>query len=172
MLLKPAEELRLTARAKHRSRRRDLGVWLIALFKLAKGLLLVAVGVGVHTLLHKDVAATLTHWANVLWIARESGYVQELLYKLTAIDDRKLKLAEITTFLYSALLFTEGIGLLLQKRWAEYLTVIVTASYIPFEIFAMVKHFAIATTVVLLINVAVVWYLCRRLWRAPRSHEC
>jgi uncharacterized membrane protein (DUF2068 family) len=152
--------------------RRDLGIWLIALFKLAKGLLLVAVAVGVHTLLHKDVATTLTHWANALWIARESGYVQELLYKLAAIDDRKLELAEITTFIYSALLFTEGIGLLLQKRWAEYLTVIITASYIPFEIFSMVKRFAIIKTVFLSINVAVVWYLCRRLWRAHRRHEC
>jgi uncharacterized membrane protein (DUF2068 family) len=158
------------AQSKNFSQQPDTGVRLIALFKLAKGLLLVAVGVGVHTLVHRDVAATLTHWANVFWIARESRYLQALVYKVAAFDHRTLKITEISSFVYSAVLLTEGVGLLLSKRWAEYLTVIVTASFIPFEIFTIVRRFGVSRMIVLVINAAVVWYLCRRLWRAHRSH--
>jgi uncharacterized membrane protein (DUF2068 family) len=168
MLLKFAEESRLGAPKNNPSNRPDTGIWLVALFKLAKGLLLLAVGLGVATLLHKDVAATVTHWANVLWIGRENRYVQELLRELAAIDTGKLRIAEISTFSYSALLLTEGTGLLLQKRWAKYLAVIVTASFIPFEIFTIVGRFAVPRMTVLIINIAVVWYLCRVLWRAHR----
>lgn len=147
----------------------DTGIWLIALFKLVKGLLLLAIGLEVATLLHKDVAATLTYWAHVLWIARESRYVQDLLYKLATLDRRMLTIAEVSTFIYSALLLAEGFGLLLLKRWAEYLTVIITASFIPLELYTLGRRFSIPRAIVLLINLAVVWYLSTRLWRGRRA---
>jgi len=152
------------------SKHPDAGIRLIGAFKLAKGLLLLAIGLEVATLLRQDVAATLTHWARVLWIARESRYIQALLYKAAFFDHRTFVITEISSFVYSALLLTEGAGLLLSKRWAEYLTVIVTASFILFELFAVVRRFAVPRTTVLLINVAVVWYLCRILWRERRSN--
>ncbi len=159
------------ARAQSRSlsRHPDNGIWLIAVFKLAKGLLLLAIGLGVATLLREDVAATLTHWANVFWIARESRYLQALVYKVAAFDHRTFKITEISSFVYSAVLLTEGVGLMMQQRWAEYLTVIVTASFIPFEIFTIVRRFGVSRTIVLLINIAAVWYLCRVLWQKRRS---
>jgi uncharacterized membrane protein (DUF2068 family) len=157
------------AQARNLSRHPDSGIRLIGTFKLVKGLLLLAIGLEVATLLHKDVAATLTHWARVLWIARESRYVQALLYKAAFFDHRTFIITEISSFVYSALLLTEGTGLMLQKRWAEYLTVIVTASFIPFEIFNIVMRFAVPKASVLIINVIVVWYLCKTLWREHKS---
>ena len=156
------------AQSRNFSRHPDSGIWFIAVFKLAKGLLLLAIGLGVATLLHEDVAATLTHWANVFWIARESRYLQALVYKVAAFDHRTFKISEISSFVYSAVLLTEGVGLLRSKRWAEYLTVIVTASFIPFEIFTIVRRFGVSRMIVLAINAAVIWYLYRRLWRAHR----
>ncbi len=40
------------------------------------------------------------------------------------MNDRKLAEIGIGTFFYAAMMFTEGIGLMWQKKWAEYLTVI------------------------------------------------
>lgn len=150
-------------------KRRDTGIWLIALFKLAKGLLLLAAGLGLAALVHKDIEATVHHWASVLWVGRESRWVEELLAKLTSLDRKKLVITEAGTLIYAALLFTEGTGLLMRKRWAEYLTVIITASYIPFEVYATARRFAAGRTVILLINIAVVWYLVVRLRRERRS---
>src|SRR5690349_6285193 len=144
-------------------KKRDTGIWLIAIFKLVKGLLLLLVGIGAATLMHKDIQSTLHHWANVLWVGRESRLVEKLFAKVASLDDNKLMITEIGTFVYSALLLTEGTGLLLRQRWAEYLTVIITASFIPFEIFTMVRRFSVEKIIVLVINIAVVWYLVRRI---------
>lgn len=77
---------------------------------------------------------------------------------------------EISTFAYSSLLFTESMGLFLMKRWAEYLTVFATASFVPFELFSDARHFGLAKTVVLCTNIAVVWYLSIKL-REPVSRR-
>jgi uncharacterized membrane protein (DUF2068 family) len=86
-------------------------------------------------------------------------YVDAVLGKLLSLDDRKLKAISAGTFFYAALLSTEGIGLLLRKRWAEYFTVIVTGSFIPLELYELVRRVTVTRVVLLGINVAVVWYL-------------
>jgi len=58
---------------------------------------------------------------------------------------------------------TEGIGLLLQKKWAAYLTIIATASFVPLEVFELAKKFSVTKVVVIGINVLVVCYLIARL---------
>jgi uncharacterized membrane protein (DUF2068 family) len=65
-------------------------------------------------------------------------------------------------------LLTEGVGLALGKRWAEYFTIIATSSFIPLEIYEIVHHANITKVVVLLINVAVVCYLA---WELRRYKE-
>ncbi len=72
------------------------------------------------------------------------------------------------TFFYAALLSTEGIGLLLRKHWAEYFTVITTAALIPLEVYELIRHFTAVKVVVLVINIAIVWYLVLRL-RKPHG---
>jgi uncharacterized membrane protein (DUF2068 family) len=65
----------------------------------------------------------------------------------------------IGTFVYAALVITEGCGLLAQQVWAEYLTVIATASLIPVEIYELQKHFTMLKVGVIVINIAMVVYL-------------
>jgi len=141
------------------------GLWLIAFFKLVKGLLLLAVGIGVLSLLHKDIDELARHWVEVLHVDPENRYIHRLLVKLGMMDDRKLAQISAGTFFYAAVLFTEGIGLMLEKRWAEYLTVVATACLIPIEIYELVKHVTLTRIAVIVINTAIVWYLVRLLAR-------
>jgi uncharacterized membrane protein (DUF2068 family) len=71
------------------------------------------------------------------------------------------------------LLLTEGTGLLLRQRWAEYFTVVVTGSFIPLELYELARHVTVPRLIVTGINVAIVWYLIVTLRRggvqAPRS---
>lgn len=145
----------------HSSRQR--GLWLIAIFKLLKGALLLAVAVGALSLLHKDVAEQIAHWIAALRVDPDNFYAHKFLAKLTSVDDRKLKEISAGTFFYAGLLLTEGIGLALGKRWAEYLTVIATSSLIPLEIYELIKHFSLTKILVLVINAAIVWYLIYKL---------
>ena len=128
-------------------------------------MLLLAVGIGVLSLLHKDVAEIFKHWVEVLHVDPDNRYINRLLVKLGMMDDRKLAQISAGTFFYAAMLLTEGIGLMWQKRWAEYLTVIATASFIPLEIYELVKRFTLTRIVVIGINVAIVWYLIALLAR-------
>ncbi len=75
------------------------------------------------------------------------------------------------TFFYSALLLTEGIGLLLRRRWAEYFTVIVTGSFIPLELYELSRHVSTTRLTIVGINVAVVWYLIVVLRRDARGKD-
>ncbi|HET7296266.1 MAG TPA: DUF2127 domain-containing protein, partial [Gemmatimonadales bacterium] len=78
---------------------------------------------------------------------------------------RRLKEISAGTFFYAALLLTEGTGLLLARRWAEYFTVIVTGSFIPLEVYELAKRITLTRLSVIGINVAIVWYLVVRLRR-------
>ena len=152
--------------AKRRSRGR--GLRLIAVFKLLKGLALLAVGIGALKLLHKDVAAVVEHWINIFQVDPHSHYIQLLLAKLSIVDDRRLKELSVGTFIYSAIFLAEGVGLALGKRWAEYLTIVTTASLLPLEVYELVKHVGIGKGVALVINLAVVAYLILELRRYPK----
>jgi len=152
--------------AKRRSHGR--GLRLIAAFKLLKGLALLALGIGALKLLHKDVAAVVEHWINKFPVDPHSHYIQLLLAKLSIVDDRRLKELSVGTFIYSAIFLAEGMGLALGKRWAEYLTIVTTASLLPLEVYELVKHVGIGKGVALVINLGVVAYLIFELRRYPK----
>ena len=132
---------------------------IIAAFKLFKGLVLFAVGIGAVKLLHKDLAFEVERWADIFRVDPNNHYFRRLLETFLTLDDRKLRELSVGTFFYSALLLTEGTGLLLGKRWAEYFTIIATSSFLPLEIYELARRVSAPRIVVLLLNVAVVIYL-------------
>jgi uncharacterized membrane protein (DUF2068 family) len=134
----------------------------IAIFKLFKGVLLLAVGIGALRLLHRDVGEVVSHWVDVLRLDPGNRHIHGMLSRLLSVSPKQLRAASVGTFIYSALLLTEGTGLLLRKRWAEYFTIISTAGLIPLEVYEVHRHLTPAKIVVLLINVAIVIYLVAR----------
>jgi uncharacterized membrane protein (DUF2068 family) len=142
---------------------RDRWMFLIAVFKLAKGSLLVIAAIGALGLLHKDVAEIAQHWIDLLRVDPDNHYVQRVLVHVVGINDRTLKEISAGTFLYAGVFFTEGIGLLLRRRWAQYFTSIVTGSFIPLELYELVRHPSLAKTMLIALNVAIVMYLIVRL---------
>jgi len=145
------------------------GLLLIAAFKLIKGLGLLALGIGALRMLHRDVAAEIAQWLDALRVDPHNHYIQLLLEKLGMVDDRKLKALSVGTFFYSALFLTEGVGLALRKRWAEYLTIISTASLLPLEVYEIARHADAARIVVLLANIAIVVYLVMEVRRTRHT---
>lgn len=147
----------------------DIGFITIAILKLVKGLLLFLVGVGALSLIHRDVAVVFKHWAHVFQLDIQSKFVQRSLVQIGLVKQRDLPLIVTTTFIYSALLLTEGVGLLMEKVWAEYMTVIITTSFIPVELYELIKHTTRARACVLVINIIVVAYLVFRLCQRNKA---
>ncbi|MGB8165949.1 MAG: DUF2127 domain-containing protein, partial [Chthoniobacteraceae bacterium] len=94
-------------------------------------------------------------------VSLENVHVVALLARLDLVTDKQLRVLSGVTFLFSGIFIIEGIGLFLKKRWAEYLTIVVTASFIPVEVFESVKHFGPAKFILLIVNVTIV---CCLLW--------
>ena len=68
----------------------------------------------------------------------------------------------LSAIAYAALEATEGIGLAMRRRWAEYLTVIATGILIPYEAYEVITHPTLFKVGALLLNLAVVGYLAYR----------
>jgi uncharacterized membrane protein (DUF2068 family) len=142
---------------------------LIALFKLLKGIVLIALGLSVFHVFPVDVVELVTGWADHLNVNGQRPRIDAALSRLTAIDPRTLASVGTAAFAYGTLLLTEGVGLWLGKRWGEYLTVVATGVFIPLELYELWKRVTAPRLIVLAINVAIVVYLVRQL-RAGRHH--
>lgn len=145
------------------------GLEAIAIFKLAKGVILLAVGTGAITLLHSDIGNLATRWVEALRFDPDNRHIHWVLAKLMAVDDRTLKELSAGTFFYATLLLTEGIGLLREKIWAEYLTVSATSLFIPVELYELGKHLTPGRVILCGVNIAVVCYLIALLRRKRES---
>jgi uncharacterized membrane protein (DUF2068 family) len=136
---------------------------LIGAFKLLKALMLIVAGIGAVKLLHDGTADTVVHWIRVLRVDPDNRFIHRMLARIFRISPKQLRELSVGTFIYAGLFATEGVGLLLRKRWAEYFTVITTGGLIPLEIFELSRHFTVTRVVVTVINVLIVWYLVARL---------
>jgi uncharacterized membrane protein (DUF2068 family) len=131
--------------------------------------LFIAVAVGALRLLHKDLGDVLQQLANHLRFNPESRFVNFVLDRAAIVNDRLLRRFSIALFAYAALGISEGIGLYLEKAWGEYLTLGITASFLPWEIFeVMHKHTWIRLSL-LVVNVAVFLYLLKVLVERGRQ---
>jgi uncharacterized membrane protein (DUF2068 family) len=142
-------------------RRRNRWLTLIAAFKLSQALLFIAVGVGAFRLLHKDIGDMLTHLVEHLRFNPESRFVNFVLDKSSLVTDRILRRIGEVGFIYAALDLVEGTGLYLEKAWAEYLTLAITASFLPWEIFEVLRRVTWIRASLLLVNALVFFYLLK-----------
>jgi uncharacterized membrane protein (DUF2068 family) len=140
---------------------------LIALFKIAKGLLLLILG---GSLLfvngHASWLDDISDWADREILLGHSKGVTFLLNKLQdVLSGGQLRATAFLALFYCAILFTEGIGVYLQKRWAELLMIFATAALIPLEVRHIWHRPSVAAFIILLANCFIVWFLYRVLKR-------
>jgi uncharacterized membrane protein (DUF2068 family) len=138
---------------------RDRGLLLIGLFKLGKSLLFFCLGCGAIHLLHKDIGDEVMRLVTALKFDPESRFVSLLLDKVDLIDAHRLRQISLATFGYSAVALTEGVGLLMEKVWAEYLTLILTISFLPWELYELARKPDWFRLGLLVTNLAVLAYL-------------
>ena len=102
-------------------------------------LVLLLIGVGFFKRLHHDLETQLQALVDALRVDPDNRYLGALLAKLSLVDDKKIEVLSGLTFAYSAVFLVEGTGLFFEKRWAEYLTIVATVSFIPVEIYELLK---------------------------------
>jgi len=146
-------------------KRRNRWLELIAVYKLLQAALLVAVGVGALRLLHKDLADVLTNLALALHRDPEGRLVTFLQNNVALLNDHRLRQISVFMFCYAAIGLIEGIGLMFEKVWAEYLTALITASFLPLEIIELAHRVTSFRVGLFVANLAVLAYLVFHLIR-------
>jgi len=139
------------------------GLMMIAAFKLLKAAALLALGFGELHYLHRDLSRELAHWVDLLRVDPHNHYLLWLMERVAKVDENKLRELSVGTFFYAGLFLSEGIGLSLRKRWAEYLTIVSTGSLMPVEVYELVRRPSLIKVGVLVLNVLIVAYLVREL---------
>ncbi len=159
----------LTAHPSRQTPETNRWLILIGISKLLKAILFVALGFGALRLVHRDLVTVVTHWIVDLRFDPESRIVNFILDKISSITPHRLRQLSILIFCDAALDVLEGVGLMLGKAWAEYLTLIVSASFLPWEFFEILRKPNWPKAGLTLINIAVVLYLAAYLQRRLRE---
>jgi len=160
---RPLEVATEPAHARH-----DRGLLAIGIFKLVKSAFFFCLGVGAFKLLHKDLDDVAMRIAMILHRDPEGRFVSFLMEQADRIDAHRLREIGFATFAYSALALTEGIGLMREKVWAEYLTTILTVMFLPWELFELARQPNLMRLSLLIANLVVLAYL---VWLLRRKKQ-
>ena len=170
------------------------GLLLIGGFEIFKAVFFVIAAAGVFHLVKRDTQVELIKLLHAFRISGDHAFIKDLLLRSNVITDPAKRILSGILLLYAALHATEGIGLVLRKRWAEYFTVIMTALPLPVEVYWLIhhtthsaaafhapsvqqvpavfsQHVIVLKIVVLLSNVAIVAYLLYHLVRSARRES-
>ncbi len=143
----------------------DAFIKVIIVERIAKAVVLTALAIG---LLVAGQKGWLDAWADYaesqLNLDVGRGIIMQLLLRALAYIGafNHISLIAVSAIFYAALEATEGIGLAMRRRWAEYLTVIATGILIPYEAYEVVTRPTLLKVGALLLNLAVVGYLAYR----------
>jgi uncharacterized membrane protein (DUF2068 family) len=137
---------------------------LIGAFKLVKAALLIGLAIlalrfaGELTKGHHPLHGA---FEAVIWAGAFPGRhaAMKALDRLWAAQPKEAVELGIAALAYAAVFLVEGLGLLWRKRWAEWLTVGVTASFVPVEVYEMIHRFGAGKVIALVLNIAIVAYL-------------
>jgi uncharacterized membrane protein (DUF2068 family) len=151
------------------ARHHDSGLLAIGLLKLVEAVFFFLVGVGAFHFLHRDLGDSALQLARRLRVDPDGRLISWMLDRLDSITALRLKQIGVVTFFYAGLRMTEGVGLVLEKVWAEYLTVGVTTAFLPWEMYEIARHPDWVRVCLLVANLIVLAYLVWLLGRNRRT---
>jgi uncharacterized membrane protein (DUF2068 family) len=148
----------------------DFVLRLIAIYKLAKTVLFIAIGIGLIRIMHHNVAEILRVYVlEPMHFDPENRLLQPILEKASLLTRRQIESAGIVAFFYAAVFGAEGFGLYFRKHWAEYMVLISTGSLLPIEFYELFVHLAWWKIGIVVGNLAILLYLSHRLWLDAHS---
>jgi uncharacterized membrane protein (DUF2068 family) len=140
----------------------DAFIKVIIVERIAKATILIALSIALLVAGHNGWLDYWAVWAeNQLNLNVGRNIIMQLLFRILVYVGafNHITLIAVSAMLYAALEATEGVGLAMRRRWAEYLTVIATGVLIPYEAYEVLTRPTLFKVGALLLNLAVVGYL-------------
>lgn len=140
----------------------------VALIEAAKGIVVLLVGCGLLTLIHKNIQEYAEQLIPHLHLNPAKGYPHVFMDLAGQVTDARLWMFAGTAALYALVRFVESYGLWYARRWAEWFAALSGGVYIPFEIHSLFKHASWLTLGALIMNVVIVLIMARELIQKDR----
>ena len=150
---------------------RKAGLRTVALVEATKGLLVLGVGAGLFSLVHRDVEAIAEHIVKVFHLNPASHTPRVFLDLAEHLTSSRLQLFALGAAAYASLHLVEAYGLWRGRRWAQWLTVVAGGIYIPVELYELWKSVTWPKLGLLAVNLVIVAYLARVLWESRRKRD-
>jgi len=158
-------------------------LYFIIIVKLAKGTLALLLAFGVYKLAGKDLSDVFDHLLRFIHLDPENRFLSDIGDQLDKVTPANVRWVATGTFLYSLFSLVEGVGLIFRVPWAGWMAIGESAFFIPIEIFELVhRHelvkrgelahpgFAWKLSLILGLNILIVWYLFQNRARLFRHH--
>jgi uncharacterized membrane protein (DUF2068 family) len=153
-----------------RSRRRSpLLLRLIAAERAIRGVILIAAGAYLFGHLHSDLGKLADRWMRRVELDPNRHFLRRVVEHLHNVTTNEVKIFAFAAVAYGVLELVEGVGLWLDKLWAEYLTVIATSLLVPLELYELARKPSMWKAIGIAVNVLIVIYLVHRLRRRVKG---
>jgi len=145
-------------------------LYAIIVIKLVKGLLFVSLALAAYTLADNDLPAEFRHLLHWMRVNPERKFFADLAVQIGNITEANVLWVASGTLVYSLFSLVEGVGLIFRASWAGWLAIGESVFFIPIEVYELVKKPSLPVTVILAINIFIVWYLLQNRHRLFRHH--
>ena len=147
----------------------------IIIFKLGKGLLFLTMALGIYSLADNNLPAEFDQLLRGFHLDPARHFIR-LAARIEAVTPSNVLWVALGTLAYGVIATTEGVGLLFRGAWAGWLAISESAFFVPIELYHLCRRFSWPLLIVLVLNVAICWYLLQnrhRLFRhRQRAHAC
>src|SRR5437588_7828041 len=110
------------------------GLRAVSLLEILKGVAAIGAGIGLFTLLHKDVGDVAETIVEALHLNPAHRVAQAFIEAAGRVSDNRIVAFACVAFLYAIIRFIEGYGLWHARAWAEWFAIISGSVYLPWEI--------------------------------------
>jgi len=145
------------------------GLRIIAIIEAAKGSLVLLAGFGMFAIVHEGTERIAEEFVQRLHLNPASHYPQIFLHAAESLSDSSVWILAAGAGAYITIRFVEAWGLWHERPWAEWFGAASGALYVPLELLTIVEGVTWPKLVLLVVNIATVWYLASVLYRAKRE---
>ncbi|MDB6140086.1 MAG: hypothetical protein JWO94_3158 [Verrucomicrobiaceae bacterium] len=135
------------------------GVRIVAVFEAGKAALVLLAGMGLLSLVHKDVQAVAERFVERFHMDPAHRYPHIFIDAASKVTDARLWQLAWLALGYAMVRLVEAYGLWNHRRWAEWFAVVSGGMYIPIEIYEAIERPTWVKVCVVVINAGIVGYL-------------
>jgi uncharacterized membrane protein (DUF2068 family) len=161
----------LCAPAHEAGHKAPIGLRTVAVFEAAKGVIVLVVGLGLLTLIHRDAQGMAEDMVNRLHLNPARNYPRIFIDAASQLTDARLWFMSLMALVYSGVRFIEAYGLWHELPWAEWFAVISSGIFLPFEIRHLILKPTFGSLLLLLINLGIIIYLASLMTRDARHKK-